>query len=140
MLAEELARIGERLNRAEERLNGAKVVEAVGTAGGNSAPADDREKLLGSLNRARDNARVTIHQGNAPQYERAFNEIEAVMLSIKQRFGISLMKQAAGITETQGRKAALQAYVRYIDTFYPMLREGHSDAAKAKAAAFKWPA
>lgn len=96
---------------------------------------DQKGCALLSLSNARDTAGIALWQREDDSHERAFHEVEAAMLSVAQEFGIKML--SFGPAEDRDFTQALKTYEAYIDCFYPMLREGHITAAKAKAADFK---
>jgi hypothetical protein len=105
------------------------------------APTDlDKDgKTLLALRRARDNAVVAIAQGNSRSQARAFNEIEAALLSCKREFGIGPLKITSKTRDSVPYKPVLEAYVTFLDEIYPLLREGHVAEAQARNKSWKWP-
>lgn len=98
---------------------------------------DPSTKALRTLRSARDNAAIALHQGNHHSHRRAFHEAEAAMLSIKRQFGIAPMVIPDTASEAP-YKVLAEAYISFIDRFYPLLREGHIEEAKERRDSFKW--
>lgn len=105
-----------------------------GLLGHQDAPAglDDKAKALLALRRARDNAVVAIAQGNDRTRARAYNEVEAAMLSTKKQFGIGPLQITSKTHSSVPYKLVLEAYVAFIDQIHPLLCEGHIEEARAK--------
>lgn len=99
-----------------------------------ASPKDDNERALFALRRARDSGKIALNNKSEGQAHKAFNEIQAAMISIQRQFGIGQLN----FTEAPSYKDAVNIYLHYINEIYPRLREGHIAAAKAKAAAFNW--
>jgi hypothetical protein len=101
----------------------------------NASPdSSEGDKALFSLKRARDNARVALHNRSDEQSHRAFHELQAALVTSKKAFGIGpLTLKGEG-----SFRDFLPVYVAYIDSFYPHLREGHLDLAKRSASGFTW--
>jgi hypothetical protein len=98
-------------------------------------PQDDKSQALLSLKRARDNARVAVHNRSQEQMYRAMNEFQAALTSVKKQYGVGgILKLSGEVTY----RDALQAYVAFADSFYPYLKEGHIEEAKVRAASFSW--
>lgn len=98
------------------------------------APKDEKERALQSLRRARDNGVVALNKRKEGEAHTAFNQMQAAMLTVKREFGIGpLSFDGAG-----SYRAVVNCYVHFIDEIYPLLKEGHLEAAKARANAFTW--
>lgn len=100
--------------------------------------AGPSERALQSLKKARDNLAIALHQGNPHSHRRTFHEAEAAMLSIKRQFGIEPMAVPDETAAEAPYRVLLEAYISFIDRFYPLLREGHIEEAVARAKSFKW--
>lgn len=95
------------------------------------------EGVLKSLGNARGGAVVAIAQGNDRTRAKAYHELDAVVLTVEKAFGVAPLKLPREIADHTPFKIVLEAYVEYIDRFYPLLREGHIEQAREKAAGFK---
>jgi hypothetical protein len=93
-----------------------------------TAPTNEAGRALQALRRARDSAQIAIHNRSEAQAERANHEIKAAIISAQKQFGIPGMK----ISGADSQRHLASICVKFIDSFYPLLREGHiSDAIKA---------
>jgi hypothetical protein len=91
-------------------------------------PKDERERALQALRRARDNAQIALHSRSEDAAERAVHELKAAILSVQGQFGTPAFKFSGG----SNYREVARFLVRYVDSFYPLLREGHiSEAIKA---------
>jgi hypothetical protein len=127
-------RYGGTIDRLKERCEG---VTAKPPATPIRLEDDPRKRALRSLKAARDSAAIALHQGGPNGARRAFHEAEAAMLNVKREFGIEPM----GIPESAAEApyaVLVEAYVSFIDRFYPLLREGHIEEAKERRDSFKW--
>jgi hypothetical protein len=127
-------RYGGTIARLKEQAEGPKPKQIIQIR---AAPPEKGVKALESLRSARGNAAVALHQGNHHTQRRAFHECEAAMLNVKREFGIEPMK----IPEIAGDPpygVLVEAYLSFIDRFYPLLREGHVEEAKARRDSFNW--
>ena len=99
--------------------------------------SDPSAKALRTLKSARDNAAIALHQGGGDSHRRAFHECEAAMLNIKRQFEIAPMDIPKTVGDPPYR-VLVEAYLSFIDRFYPLLREGHVDEARERAKVFNW--
>lgn len=96
------------------------------------APKDEKERALQALKRARDNAQVAIHQRSEAQAESAIHELKAAILSVQTQFGTP----GFNVKGAASYKDMARFLVRYVDSFYPLLREGHIQEAVRAAEKF----
>ena len=87
---------------------------------------------LTALKKARDNAAVAVQQGVMRTRMKALHEVEAAMVTINKEFGIPSLHLNLAHND-MGARVSLEVWVRHIDCFYPLLRAGHVQEAKAKA-------
>lgn len=100
--------------------------------------ADPNARALRSINEARGEAAYAASDCNA-DHEGAFHTLEAAMLTVAKQFGIKMLnfRRENALASEPSYMDRLKVYVPYIDCFYPMLKEGHIEAARAKADDFR---
>jgi hypothetical protein len=112
--------------------------QAVATPAGappEATAADKKRQALQTLSGVRSSIETVLGPYHEEaDHERVFHAVEAAMLTISRQFGIKMLNLAETNLDYERR---LEIYAAYIDRFYPMLVEGHTAAAKAKAADFK---
>ena len=101
-----------------------------------SAAAAQNARALSVICSVRSAAHVATWQGNETSRAKVAHEFEAAMLTIENLFGIPGLKIPKNLVT---HRDAMDTFVRYIDSFYPLLRDGHAEKAREKAAEFKNP-
>ena len=106
-------------------------------------PVDDQQtrnrKAIERLKAARDSAAIAVSQGSETSRAKAFHELEAAMVSIENRFDIWRLTGAEEHGHRHSFRMVLEYYVRYVDSFYPLLRDDYVQQARTKALAFTNP-
>lgn len=108
----------------------------VSTSPPQAEPTEAKARAVWTARKARDNAAIAVHQGNAVTSERAYNEVRAALLTVKREFGFGPLKLSGkGSVPYQ---SLLKAFILYMDRIIPLLSEGHVEDARSAAMAFGW--
>jgi hypothetical protein len=100
------------------------------------APDDIKGRAIYALAMAREAAALAAKNRSDERCQRAYNEVEAALLSIKREFGFGPLRLTG-----KGRvpyTSLLEVIVVYIDRILPLLREDHVQEARTKAMSFGW--
>lgn len=95
--------------------------------------ADGAERAMFSLDQARKNGRIALANRSEGQARRVLSEIQSAMISCKKEFGIP----ALSLRGEGGYRDFLRVWLRYLDCFYPLLRDGHHEEARQQASKFR---
>lgn len=98
------------------------------------AEASAQEKAVFLIRQARNNAYVALANRSEDQARRVSNDLNSALLMAKKEIGIPIPEISGSGTYRQ----LLEVYILYIDSFFPLLRDGHIAEAKAAAARFKY--
>lgn len=90
----------------------------------------DKERALFLLKRGRDNAVAAKKMWGDNAARLAYNELIAATLSVKREFGFGTVTIKSDCVVPW--KTFLDIYIRYIDSIYALLREGHIEQARNK--------